>query len=185
MCHHIPFLAAMLLIFCGKKHWVPFFPTIPVCLVLMTVCVAVIPCFVAAGFTLSVFTIYGVITLNGFCAGLSQSLVSRIVVLFPGGKSSLLIRHGESKWHCTPLLLLHNRKWHTNMETGNHATPQQQQQQTTTTSNEKRSKMLMKMVTFKNAFKSGDFLKKYCFSHGFNVNEKRNALKLTHSDYSW
>ncbi|XP_020621856.1 uncharacterized protein LOC110059502 [Orbicella faveolata] len=61
----------------------------------MAVSVAVLPSFVAAGLTLSIFPIYGVIIVNGLCAGLSQSLVSRMVVLFPGGKSSLLIRCGE------------------------------------------------------------------------------------------
>ncbi|KAJ7379612.1 hypothetical protein OS493_014007 [Desmophyllum pertusum] len=62
----------------------------------MAVSVAILPSFVAVGFTLSIFAIYGVITVNGLCAGLSQSLVSRMVVLFPGGKSSLLVRYGES-----------------------------------------------------------------------------------------
>lgn len=97
ICYHVPFLASMLLIFCGKKHWVPFLPTVSICLVLMAVSVAVLPSFVAAGLKLSIFAIYGVIIVNGLCAGLSQSLVSRMVVLFPGGKSSLLVRYGESK----------------------------------------------------------------------------------------
>lgn len=97
ICHHLPFLIAMLVVFCGKKHWVPFFPTLPVCFVLMCACVVVIPSFVTAGVTLSVITIYGVISLNGFCAGLSQSLVSRVIVLFPGGKSNMLIHYGNGK----------------------------------------------------------------------------------------
>lgn len=97
ICYHVPFLVSLLLIFCGKKHWVPFLPTVPICLVLMAVSIAVLPFLLAAGFTLSIFAIYGVIIVNGLCAGLSQSLVSRMVVLFPGGKSSLLIRYGERK----------------------------------------------------------------------------------------
>lgn len=97
ICYHVPFLASMLLIFCGKKHWVPFLPTVPICLVLMAVAIAVLPSLVAAGLELSIFAIYGVMILGGLCAGLSQSLVSRMVVLFPGGKSSLLVRNGESK----------------------------------------------------------------------------------------
>ena len=99
ICYHVPFLVSLLLIFCGKKHWVPFLPTVPICFVLMAVSVAVLPSFVAAGLTLSIFPIYGVIIVNGLCAGLSQSLVSRMVVLFPGGKSSLLIRCGECEWY--------------------------------------------------------------------------------------
>ena len=87
----------MLLTFCGKKHWVPFLPTVPICLVLMAVSAAVLPSFAAADISLSIFAIYGVITVNGLCAGLSQSLVSRMIVLFPGGKSSLLVHYGEGR----------------------------------------------------------------------------------------
>lgn len=105
ICYHVPFLASLLLIFCGKKHWVPFLPTVPICLVLMAVSVVVLPSFVAAGFTLSIFAIYGVIIVNGLCAGLSQSLVSRMVVLFPGGKSILLIRYGESIGSLFPMVV--------------------------------------------------------------------------------
>ncbi|XP_068679476.1 uncharacterized protein [Montipora foliosa] len=105
ICHHIPFLAAMLLILCGKKHWVPFLPTVPICLVLMIVCGAVIPGLVLAGFTTSIFTIYGVVTLNGWCAGLSLSLLGRVIVLFPGGEVSSLIRYGESLGIIFPVVL--------------------------------------------------------------------------------
>ena len=97
ICHYVPFLAAMMLIFCGKKRWVPFYPTLPICLFLMIFCVAVLPGFVLAGFTPSRYTIYGLVTLNGLCAGMGQSLLSRMIVLFPGCKGSSLIRHGESK----------------------------------------------------------------------------------------
>ncbi|KAK2557370.1 hypothetical protein P5673_020483 [Acropora cervicornis] len=93
ICHYVPFLAAMMLIFCGKRRWVPFYPTLPVCLFLMIFCVAVLPGFVLAGFTPSRYTIYGLVTLNGLCAGMGQSLLSRMIVLFPGCKGSSLIRH--------------------------------------------------------------------------------------------
>lgn len=95
ICHHVLFLASILFTLCGKKHWVPFLPTVPICLVLMAVSVAVLPSLEAVGISLSIFAIYGVITVNGLCAGLSQSLVNRMIVLFPGGKSSLLVLHGE------------------------------------------------------------------------------------------
>lgn len=98
ICLHVPFLASILFTLCGKKHWVPFLPTVPICLVLMAASVAVLPSLTAAGISLSIFVIYGVITISGLCAGLSQSLVNRMVVLFPGGKSSLLIRYGEGRW---------------------------------------------------------------------------------------
>ncbi|EDO34818.1 predicted protein [Nematostella vectensis] len=104
-CHYLSALGAMLLVFSCNRHWFPFFPSISVCLVLMTCISAVFPAFAAAGKELHVYAIYGLVCVNGLCTGLAQSVIEKIVILFPGGKSSFLVSWGAGVGCLLPALV--------------------------------------------------------------------------------